>query len=58
LRGGGDSAGRAALVGGWLGAHLGVEAIPVQWRDRLSGSERIGAAVDKIVADALGDAAE
>ena len=32
LRGGGDNAGRAALVGGWLGAHLGLEAIPEQWR--------------------------
>jgi len=56
LRGGGDSAGRAALVGGWLGAHLGVDAIPASWRDRLSAAERIQPATDIIVADSTASA--
>ncbi|HEX9022448.1 MAG TPA: ADP-ribosylglycohydrolase family protein, partial [Geobacteraceae bacterium] len=33
---GGDSAGRAALIGAWLGARLGLDAIPAAWRDRLN----------------------
>lgn len=36
LRAGGDSAGRAALVGVWMGAHLGIQAIPEKWRQRLN----------------------
>jgi ADP-ribosyl-[dinitrogen reductase] hydrolase len=56
LRGGGDSAGRAALVGGWLGAHLGLEAIPLLWRERLSAAAAITSATDTIVADATASA--
>jgi ADP-ribosylglycohydrolase len=51
LRAGGDSAGRGALVGGWLGAHLGLDAIPKAWRAKLSRADRIGAAVEKVIAD-------
>lgn len=47
---GGDSAGRAAMVGAWLGARLGVNAIPESWRIRLSAHDRIDAYVEQIVA--------
>src|SRR5215831_51589 len=51
IRAGGDSAGRSALVGGWLGAHVGLEAIPKAWRAKLSHADRIGAAAEKVIAD-------
>jgi ADP-ribosylglycohydrolase len=47
---GGDSAGRAAMIGSWLGAHLGVKAIPEAWRKRLNAHDRIEADVEQIVA--------
>lgn len=47
---GGDSAGRAAMIGAWLGAHLGVKAIPDAWRSRLNAHDRIEADVERIVA--------
>jgi ADP-ribosylglycohydrolase len=50
LRAGGDSAGRAAMVGAWLGAHLGIDAIPESWRTRLTFGERISSAVEEILA--------
>jgi ADP-ribosylglycohydrolase len=50
VRAGGDSAGRAAMIGAWLGAALGVEAIPQQWRDRLRRRAKIEAAVESIIA--------
>lgn len=46
---GGDSAGRAAMTGAWLGAHLGVDAIPDDWIERLNAQDRIAAAIDRIV---------
>jgi ADP-ribosyl-[dinitrogen reductase] hydrolase len=52
LRAGGDSAGRAAMVGAWLGAHLGVSAIPEPWRRRLTHADRILPAIDKILVNA------
>jgi ADP-ribosylglycohydrolase len=51
LRAGGDNAGRASMVGAWLGAHLGIHAIPKAWRARLSKAERISSATEKILAD-------
>jgi ADP-ribosyl-[dinitrogen reductase] hydrolase len=51
LRAGGDSAGRASMVGAWLGAHLGVTAIPKAWKLRLSHADRISSATEKILAD-------
>jgi ADP-ribosylglycohydrolase len=51
LRAGGDNAGRASMLGGWLGAHLGVAAIPKAWRTRLKRADRISTAIDKILAD-------
>jgi ADP-ribosylglycohydrolase len=47
---GGDSAGRASMVGAWLGAHLGIQAIPGAWLARLSVHDRIEADVERIVA--------
>ena len=46
---GGDSAGRAGMIGAWLGAHLGLEAVPTRWRERLTAHAAIGAAIDKIL---------
>jgi ADP-ribosylglycohydrolase len=51
LRAGGDNAGRASMVGAWLGAHLGIAAIPKAWRVRLSQADRISTATEKILAD-------
>jgi ADP-ribosylglycohydrolase len=48
---GGDSAGRAAMIGAWLGAYLGIRAIPEEWRSRLTARDRIEADVERIVAD-------
>jgi ADP-ribosylglycohydrolase len=49
IRAGGDSAGRAAMLGAWLGAHLGLPAIPKEWCQRLRHAQRISKAVEKIV---------
>jgi ADP-ribosyl-[dinitrogen reductase] hydrolase len=51
-RAGGDNAGRAGMIGAWLGAALGVSAIPREWRERLSARERIDAGVEAILATA------
>lgn len=51
IRAGGDNAGRAAMLGAWLGAHLGIQAIPREWRNRLTAASRINAALDKILLD-------
>jgi len=40
-RAGGDNAGRAALVGAWLGAALGESGVPAEWRDRLTVRETV-----------------
>lgn len=49
LRAGGDNAGRAAMTGAWLGAHLGIGAIPPSWRNRLRKQDKIQAWVEAIV---------
>jgi ADP-ribosylglycohydrolase len=46
---GGDNSGRAAMVGAWLGAGLGVEAVPVGWREHLTAQEDISTGVERIV---------
>jgi ADP-ribosyl-[dinitrogen reductase] hydrolase len=51
LRAGGDNAGRASMVGAWLGAHLGIAAIPKAWRVRLTHADRISTATEKILAE-------
>jgi ADP-ribosylglycohydrolase len=50
LRAGGDNAGRASMLGAWLGAHLGMAAIPKNWRVKLSRADRISDALEKILA--------
>ena len=47
---GGDNAGRASMIGAWLGAALGLEAIPAAWRERLSAHDRIRAWTEKLLA--------
>ncbi len=59
LRAGGDNAGRASMVGAWVGAHLGIAAIPKAWTGKLSQADRISSALEKILSDrqqAFGDA--
>ena len=51
LSAGGDNAGRASIVGAWLGAHLGIAAIPKAWRIKLTQAVRISTAIEKILAD-------
>ncbi len=41
----GDNASRAMLVGAWLGASLGVTAVPATWRQRLADHDGIAADV-------------
>lgn len=38
---GGDNAGRAALIGSWIGARLGADALPKEWIGKLNQSPRI-----------------
>jgi ADP-ribosylglycohydrolase len=51
---GGDSAGRAAMIGAWLGATHGVDAIPCSWQKLLTAQKEISAGVERIVALARG----
>jgi ADP-ribosylglycohydrolase len=51
LAAGGDSAGRASMLGAWLGAHLGIAAIPKAWKAKLRRADRISAAIEKILTD-------
>ena len=46
---GGDSAGRSAMIGAWLGAALGVASLPPGWRERLTAHETITAGVERVV---------
>src|ERR1700730_7152560 len=49
LRARGDNAGRASMLGAWLGAHLGINNIPKTWKTRLSHGDRIFKAIEKIL---------
>jgi ADP-ribosylglycohydrolase len=49
LRAGGDNAGRASMLGAWLGAHLGINSIPKTWITRLNHRDRISKAIEKIL---------
>ena len=46
---GGDNAGRAGMIGAWLGAHLGLSAIPVAWRERLTAHAQVEASIEKLL---------
>jgi ADP-ribosylglycohydrolase len=49
LAAGGDNAGRAAIAGAILGAHLGCRAIPDSLRQQLVAKDRIAKAVAMIL---------
>lgn len=46
---GGDSAGRAAMIGAWLGAYHGIQGIPDNWCTRLSAYEQIASDIERII---------
>ena len=46
---GGDNAGRAGLLGAWLGAHLNLSAIPAMWRERLGAHTQIEGSIEKLL---------
>ena len=46
---GGDNAGRAAIAGALLGAHLGIDAIPKAMRQKVSQQDRIDHAITRIL---------
>lgn len=46
---GGDNAGRAALVGAWMGATHGMEGIPSAWFEKLRSFERIQMALNQLL---------
>jgi ADP-ribosylglycohydrolase len=49
IRAGGDNAGRGAMLGAWMGALLGVKAIPEEWRRKLRAFDLVDSAVEAIV---------
>lgn len=53
LRQGGDTDTNAAVAGALLGARDGLEAIPVAWRDCVSGPDRLDALADGLLETAL-----
>jgi ADP-ribosylglycohydrolase len=46
---GGDNAGRGAMLGAWMGAMLGIDAIPEEWRRKVRSFDAVEAAVETIV---------
>lgn len=46
---GGDNAARAAMIGSWLGASLGIQALPVAWRRSLAAHDEIASGVEWLV---------
>jgi ADP-ribosylglycohydrolase len=52
VRAGGDNAGRAALVGAWIGAHVGFSGIRQDWVKRLTHAKEIEEATEGILAAA------
>ena len=46
---GGDNAGRAAIAGALLGAHLGIDGIPASLQEKVLAKPRIDAAIEKLV---------
>ncbi len=50
IRAGGDNAGRASMVGAWLGAAHGLQGIPGEWLLKLRHRERIQSAISQLMA--------
>ncbi|MHA3770389.1 ADP-ribosylglycohydrolase family protein [Verrucomicrobiota bacterium sgz303538] len=48
-RAGGDNAGRAGMIGAWLGASLGVGGIPKEWLARLNARNQIEKLVETLL---------
>lgn len=48
IRAGGDNAGRASMIGSWLGAIHGMEGIPSAWLEKLTARERITKAMEQL----------
>lgn len=48
IRAGGDSAGRAAMIGAAIGARHGIEAIPAEWIQRLSARDEVVSGAKKL----------
>lgn len=48
---GGDSAGRASMIGAWIGAYLGQQGIPLAWRRRLNAGSRIEKCLNRLLTD-------
>lgn len=48
-RAGGDNASRCAVLGAWLGAVHGVDAIPAPWRQRLKAAPEVEALAGRLV---------
>lgn len=48
-RAGGDNAGRAGMLGAWIGAMLGLQGVPREWRERLAARERIEGLVERLI---------
>jgi ADP-ribosylglycohydrolase len=46
---GGDNAARGAMVGAWLGASLGIQGVPADWRDVLAALDEIAGGIDWLV---------
>ncbi|MBK5276097.1 MAG: ADP-ribosylglycohydrolase family protein [Desulfuromonadales bacterium] len=45
----GDNAARAAMIGAWLGASLGIQALPAGWCESLTAREEIASGVEWLV---------
>ena len=41
VKAGGDNAGRAAMIGSWIGARIGVDELPQEWIRKLNRTEKI-----------------
>ena len=41
------------MLGAWLGAHLGLNAIPAAWRARLTAHTQIEASIEKLLAASI-----
>jgi ADP-ribosylglycohydrolase len=46
---GGDNAARGAMIGAWLGASLGIQGVPADWRDVLAALDEIAGGIEWLV---------